>query len=72
MGSPQSLFQTVFAKCRGHGDLSVVLCGSAFVMTVSAPDSGNDVEEHKKLVEEITNILHESRRAGRKRFHIER
>ena len=39
---------------RSEERCTAVLCGSAFVMAVSATDSGKDLEEHKKLVEEMT------------------
>ena len=39
---------------RSEDRCTSVLCGSAFVMAVSATDSGKDLERYKKLVEEMT------------------
>ena len=44
--------------------------GSVFVMAVDTPDSGKDLDEYEKFLEEMTKMLHEGRRAGANRFYI--
>ena len=36
-------------------------------MAVDTPDSGKDLDEYEKFLEEMTKFLHEGRRAGAKR-----
>ena len=64
------LFCKIQRSWRFEERCTAVLCGSAFVMAVSAPDSGKDLEKYRKLVEEMMYNLHEGRRAGRQPFDI--
>ena len=46
-------------RCRA------VLCGPVMVMSVCAPDSGKDLEEHEMFIRGVTKILHEERRGAK-------
>ena len=60
LGSPLSLFQTVFCKlqrsCRSEEKCTVVHGGSVFVMAVHAPDAGKVLEEREVHQRDDTHV----------------